>query len=168
VGLLGGRRIDSRIRIVRTFMCVRSACTLLLLCSVVTLGQNEVLPQHTPPDLTQHLQEVKVFQKKPDRGYVPDTRTALRIDEAVLIPIYGARQIDYERPFNATLDGDVWTVSGSLHCKTTAKVICVGGTAVVQVSKTTGRNPAADSRGVEFKKVHHPNFTSLAASHPGL
>jgi hypothetical protein len=56
----------------------------------------------------------------------------------VLIPIYGPRQIDDETPFNATLDGDVWTVSGSLHCKTTAKVICVGGTAVVQLSKTTG------------------------------
>jgi hypothetical protein len=60
------------------------------------------------------------------------------IAEAVLIPIYGPRQIDDETPFNATLDGDVWTVSGSLHCKTTAKVICVGGTAVVQLSKTTG------------------------------
>ena len=115
---------------------VRVACGLLTLAS--TFGQSKTPPQQTPPDVTQRLREERVFQKKPAGGYVPDATTAVRITEAVLIPVYGAKQVGYERPFNATLDGDVWTVTGTLDCKTTAKSICVGGTAVVQLSKITG------------------------------
>ena len=118
-------------------MSVQTACSLLLLFSVA-FGQNNTQPQQTSPDLTQHLQQIRVFQKKPEGGYVPDAETAVRIAEAVLIPIYGARQVASEKPFNATLDGDAWTINGTVHCKTTAKSICVGGTAIVQLSKTTG------------------------------
>jgi hypothetical protein len=119
-------------------MSVQMACSLLLLFSAGAFGQSKTPPQQTPPDTTQRLREERVFQKKPAGGYVPDATTAVRIAEAVLIPIYGAKQIGYEKPFNATLDGDVWTINGTLHCKTTAQSICVGGTAVVQLSKTTG------------------------------
>jgi hypothetical protein len=114
----------------------RVSCSLLLLVSA--FGQGKTPPQRTPPDVTQRLREERAFQKKPAGGYVPDATTAVRIAEAVLIPIYGAKQVGYEKPFNATLDGDVWTVTGTLDCKTTATTICVGGTAVVQLSKTTG------------------------------
>lgn len=116
------------------------AC-LLLLMSGVAFGQDNIPPEHikqTPPNVIQHLREEREFQTKPVNGYVPDTTTAVRIAEAVLIPIYGTKQIAYEKPFHATLSGDVWTISGTLHCKTTAKSVCVGGTAIVQLSKITG------------------------------
>jgi hypothetical protein len=41
---------------------------------------------------------------KPKVGYVPDATTATRIAEAVLIPVYGKKQIESERPFTATLE----------------------------------------------------------------
>lgn len=119
-----------------TVIAVRVACGLLVIASA--FGQDKIPPQKTPPDVTQRLREEKAFERKPARGYVPDATTAVRIAEAVLVPVYGAKQVGYEKPFEATLDGDVWTVTGTLHCDATAKEICVGGTAVVQLSKSTG------------------------------
>ncbi len=48
----------------------------------------------------------------PAKGFVPDAVTAHRIAEAVWIPIYGERVIAKEKPFRATLHGEVWTVTG--------------------------------------------------------
>jgi hypothetical protein len=75
---------------------------------------------------------------KPQSGYVPDSATAVQIGEAVLIPIYGKKTIESERPFTATLKGDVWTVGGTLRCHASNGNItaeCDGGTAVVKISK---------------------------------
>jgi hypothetical protein len=118
----------------RDLLAVQLACCLLL---VSAFGQKELSPPRTPADVTQRLREERSLQKKPKDGYVPDASTAVRIAEAVLIPVYGADQIGSEKPFNATLDSDVWTISGTLHCKTTATSVCVGGTAVGQLSKST-------------------------------
>jgi NTF2 fold immunity protein of polymorphic toxin system component len=52
------------------------------------------------------------------------------------VPVYGATQIASERPFKAVLQGSVWTVAGTLHCGAPA---CVGGTAEVKISKTSGQ-----------------------------
>jgi hypothetical protein len=79
---------------------------------------------------------------KPKPGYVPDSSTAVRIAEAVLIPVYGEKQIASERPFTATLKDDVWTVSGTLHCsdgKSGISTYCDGGVASVKIAKGTGR-----------------------------
>jgi hypothetical protein len=48
----------------------------------------------------------------PKEGFVPNEKTAIRIAEAVLGPIYGEVQIAKERPFAATLKGGVWTIEG--------------------------------------------------------
>jgi hypothetical protein len=45
----------------------------------------------------------------PRAGYVPDSATAVRIAEAVLMPIYGKEHIESERPFIAELKDRVWT-----------------------------------------------------------
>ncbi|MGC2616235.1 MAG: NTF2 fold immunity protein [Terracidiphilus sp.] len=66
------------------------------------------------------------------QGYLPDEATAIRIAIAVLIPIYGAKIEDAEKPWKAGLKGDVWTVVGSFNGKGE------GGEAIVQLSKSKG------------------------------
>jgi len=78
----------------------------------------------------------------PSAGYVPDSATAIKIAEAVLVPIYGQKQIESERPFTAKLEKDVWIVNGTLHCTDAngnPAALCFGGAAVVQLSKQDAR-----------------------------
>src|SRR5260370_16269833 len=74
-------------------------------------------------------------------GFVPDAETAIKVGEAVLIPVYGEQRVLSERPFKATLNGDVWTVAGTLHCgpDPAHDGQCKGGTAEVKISKRSGR-----------------------------
>lgn len=68
--------------------------------------------------------------------------TAVKIGEAVLIPVYGEEKIASEKPFTATLSNDVWLVSGTLHCsdgKGGTTTHCVGGVAEVRISKVDAR-----------------------------
>src|SRR6266567_997093 len=80
---------------------------------------------------------------RPSKGFVPDEATAVRVAEAVLIPVYKEKVIESERPFTATLKNGVWTVEGTLRCPdgkggfTTED--CVGGVATVQISKQDAR-----------------------------
>ncbi|MBV8800189.1 MAG: YbbC/YhhH family protein [Alphaproteobacteria bacterium] len=68
----------------------------------------------------------------PRNGFVPDARTAIKIAEAVLMPIYGEKTILRERPFHASLDGNHWVITGSLHPGET------GGVAVVRLDRADG------------------------------
>jgi hypothetical protein len=79
---------------------------------------------------------------KPNDGYVPNAETAVKIAEAVLIPVYGERQIISERPFRAVLKDNIWTVDGTLHCRDASgkdAQNCFGGAAQLQISKQDGR-----------------------------
>jgi len=76
---------------------------------------------------------------KPKEGFVPNAETAVKVGEAVLIPVYGEEKIVGERPFKATLQVDVWTVEGTLHCVRQPDTECEGGTAVVKISKASGQ-----------------------------
>jgi hypothetical protein len=69
----------------------------------------------------------------PPAGFVPDAETAISIARAVWIPIYGAKQIDRQKPYEVTLTGDVWTVTGSLPKGYS------GGVAGAEISKRDGR-----------------------------
>src|SRR5260221_14156208 len=79
---------------------------------------------------------------KPRDGYVPDSKTAVKIAEAVLIPVYGETKIESERPFEANLKDNIWTITGTLHCKGegTAGTRCDGGVAEVQISRDDARS----------------------------
>jgi hypothetical protein len=76
----------------------------------------------------------------PDRGFVPDEQTAIRIAEAVWIPIYGEKMIASERPFTATLKDDVWSVTGSVTGLSDCPrgKVCVGGTAFAKIARRDG------------------------------
>jgi hypothetical protein len=71
----------------------------------------------------------------PKEGYVPDERTAIAIAEAVLLPIYGEKQISKERPFHAKLNSkqQVWTVEGSI------RIGSVGGVATIRIQRQDAR-----------------------------
>ena len=69
----------------------------------------------------------------PSAGFVPDHKTAIRIAEAVLIPVYGEQQIIHERPFHAKLVKNVWYVRGSLPKR------WAGGVPEIEISKSDGR-----------------------------
>ena len=74
---------------------------------------------------------------------VADSATAVEIAEAALVPVYGRKHIESERPFTATLNNGVWTVHGTLRCSDgkggTTTVYCVGGAASVEISQKNRR-----------------------------
>lgn len=79
------------------------------------------------------------------RDFVPDEATAVRIAEAVFIPIYGEKHMKSERPFHARLEGDYWIVSGSLPKPKNKNFIVVGGTMMAEINRSTG----------EIREVYH-------------
>ncbi|MBF0331365.1 MAG: hypothetical protein HQL17_05450 [Candidatus Omnitrophica bacterium] len=76
---------------------------------------------------------------KPKEGYVPDGKTAIKIAEAVLSPIYTQKVIDEERPLNAVLKDGVWEVTGTLSCGAASSSVCDGGVAIIEISKDDGK-----------------------------
>ena len=70
---------------------------------------------------------------KPPGGYVPDEATAIKIAVAVWERIYGADKIAGEKPYHATLNSGVWTVTGSIPLHVS------GGVAIAEISKDDGR-----------------------------
>lgn len=68
----------------------------------------------------------------PPNGFIPDEKTAIRVAEAVLSPIFGEEKIQKERPFMAVLKDDVWTVTGHLDEG------LMGGVAEIRIAKRDG------------------------------
>ena len=91
------------------------------------------------PATAQQTSKVHKNGYMPSSGYVPDAATAVKIAEAVLVPVYGEQRIVSERPFKATMEGNVWTVAGTLYCGDGKSELCDGGTATVKLSKDDGR-----------------------------
>ena len=67
----------------------------------------------------------------PKDGFVPDEETAVKIAEAILIPVFGKDQIHSEKPFHAALSegGTVWVISGTLYHQK-------GGVAEIKIQKS--------------------------------
>jgi len=85
------------------------------------------------------------FQTDKFRDYVPNKATAIKIAEAVWLPIYGEK-IYSERPFEATLRGDtLWVVTGTLngangYDSTTGELsVTVGGVVYIEIRKKDGK-----------------------------
>ena len=68
----------------------------------------------------------------PKDGFVPNQQTAVRIAEAVLIPIYGKNEVERERPYTAIINNGVWTVTGTLSSE------LLGGVATIEIAKESG------------------------------
>jgi hypothetical protein len=51
-------------------------------------------------------------------GYIPNEKTAIKVAEAIWMPIYGEKDVLEHRPYNAKLkDGNVWIVSGTIYTR---------------------------------------------------
>lgn len=72
----------------------------------------------------------------PPEGFVPDASTAIRIAEAVMIPIFGQREVETDRPFTATLEKDVWIVESNHNLSNLTEK---GGVFVAKIMKKDGR-----------------------------
>lgn len=68
-------------------------------------------------------------------GYVPNKETAIKIAVAVWIPIFGKEQIEKEKPYQARLEEDVWTVEGTFP----KGEYELGGAAEARIDKMTGQ-----------------------------
>jgi len=72
----------------------------------------------------------------PRGGYVPTAKVAEQIAYAVLVPVYGQKEIDSQRPFKTSLvrRGANWRVEGTLP-----EFVAQGGTFVLEIAKRDGR-----------------------------
>jgi hypothetical protein len=77
------------------------------------------------------------MQERP--GYVPDAATAIKVAQAVLVPIYGEKRVRVERPFTARLEGNTWIVKGTLPHSKNPNYVVLGGTMVAEIDRETGR-----------------------------
>lgn len=101
-----------------------------ILCLLVIF----VLNFHEPLAATKlNMNEPSPHSFVPDAGFVPDVDTAVAIAVAVAARIYGKDRIEQQKPFLASLNGDTWTVVGSVQADR------LGGAFEVQLSKTDGR-----------------------------
>ena len=89
--------------------------------SIVREGMSPNAPRH----------RVSVFAL-PEPGCVPDGETAVRIAEAVWLPIFGSDVVGSQQPFRADLADRVWTVRGSQRDPAKRSLIA-------QIDKNDGR-----------------------------
>ena len=69
----------------------------------------------------------------PAHGCIPDSATATKVAEAVLVSVYG-EQVLHQQPFRANLVEDsVWVISGSLPKG------MLGGVALIKIRKVDGK-----------------------------
>jgi len=132
----------------RVLLTAQAVCAVIFLIALaaskyrndVLLAQPSVLPavsNATPtPQATSPQTALKPYPpnnyKQREEGYVPDSATAIKIAEAVWIPIYGKETLRDEKPFKARLVNGVWIVDGTLPKGAR------GGTAYAEISKESG------------------------------
>src|ERR1051326_7505785 len=78
-------------------------------------------------------QDAEKTDPLPEAGCVPDPETAVRIAEAVWIPLYGEDTVKQQRPFETDLTASVWTVRGTSVLNQAAESL------VIAISKIDGR-----------------------------
>ncbi|RSK42977.1 YbbC/YhhH family protein [Hymenobacter perfusus] len=99
----------------------------------ITLGSFlVVMVCNLPPVQAQANLTTSQSQSVSSRQYVPDKATAIKIAEAVWLPIYG-KKIYKEKPFNAVSKGTSWIVEGSLPEG------MEGGVVFIEINKADGR-----------------------------
>ena len=76
--------------------------------------------------------------RRPEKGYIPDERTAISVGVAILEGQYEREFIRDIGPFKAKLFGDVWVVYSSFNQIDANATPNLGGPTTVEISKTNG------------------------------
>lgn len=76
------------------------------------------------------------FAGEIEKAHSISEKQALQIAEQKLVKTYGKGVLD-QRPFITSLDQDVWTFTGTMHCP--EGEVCKGGVAQIQVSAKNGK-----------------------------
>lgn len=71
--------------------------------------------------------------KLPSKGIVPDEGTAVKVAEAIFLPVFGQEEVTEFLPYHAQLRDGVWTVYGTL------KPNSRGGTPQLRIQKKDGK-----------------------------
>jgi hypothetical protein len=99
-----------------------------------------IVANNAPSQVRSHSAPVSNGFSIPKEGFVPTADVAISIAEAVLVPVYGKERILSERPFRASLEGQIWFVTGTVPCRNPPPgAECPGGAAEVRISKKTGQ-----------------------------
>jgi hypothetical protein len=99
---------------------------LLVIVSLYSKGSDNVVENKENNDV--------LLQDTLSIDYVPDEETAKRIAEAIWLPIYGERILK-QRPYEATLNGDIWVVEGLIPHPYRNHSEFRGGTAYIEIQK---------------------------------
>lgn len=127
-----GATIIKRIIAISGITCIVIAVAFLLVYIAFRAKDHSGLPMPNGERASANGTADGKYSVRPTVGFVPNEETAIRIAEAVWIPIYGGKKIEKEKPFKATLHDTVWIVTGTLP-KGSA-----GGTAIAEISKESG------------------------------
>ena len=95
-----------------------------LILAAVSLAQHE---RHQPINMAQQIEAWTVGIKSyvPPKGYIPDEQTALKVSDAILVSVYGEKEIASERPLGvALIQPDVWLVWGNQRGSAEVGVRC--------------------------------------------
>lgn len=75
-----------------------------------------------------------IAEGPPPQGFVPTAEVAIKIAEAVAVPVFGQEMVGAELPLKATLESGVWRVEGADNSKDT-----FGGVLEITLSQKDGR-----------------------------
>ena len=107
-------------------------CLAIFLMS--SLAGTAAAPEKTPAVQPAPVWTSSKFNYRPPDGCVPDTKTAFKIANAILLPIYGEREVEFNKPFTAVLKKGIWTVGGMGQHPNIE-----GGGMEIDISKSDGR-----------------------------
>lgn len=115
-----------------TMKLARRAFASVIGCSILGLSQTRL--KRLTEDEWQSAYDLarRAKSDRPKSGFVPNAEIAERIGEAVASGLYGESTAAQERPFRARLNGDVWTVIGTLPH------LSLGGVAIIQINRDDG------------------------------
>lgn len=72
----------------------------------------------------------------PPNGLVPDEETAIKIAEAIWVPLYG-ESVYNQRPYEVKLENDIWIVEGT-YGESLEKMV-LGGVAYTEIQRKDGK-----------------------------
>ncbi len=105
----------------------------ICLCVLIFLASSLGCVTADSEKISSHF-TTSTFNYRPPNGCVPDAKTAFKIADAILLPIYGEKEVEYNKPFAAVLKKGRWTVGGMGNHPGIN-----GGGMEIDISKSDGR-----------------------------